>query len=147
MGAALWAEGLCAPRAVVCLAPAGRRGGQTCCSERHVESLAFSTSSTPPEKLSQIKRQKRRMHDDMFKEITNASGTANTELRAWRISLSEKLDTDMDSRRASQVPKYTTQEEMLRILKDQSDTLRHLVELQEKQLEARFPLQSLQNGL
>lgn len=109
------------------------------------ESLSFSASSTPGERLSQIRRRKKRMHDDTFSEIMNTSGTVEMELRAWRISLSEKLGIDMGSRRASQEQERSTQDEMLQIMKHQSDTLRHLGEHQEKHLEARFPLQPLQN--
>ncbi|KAH1185538.1 hypothetical protein KIL84_018287, partial [Mauremys mutica] len=73
-----------------------------------------------------------------------ASGTAETGLRAWRISLTEKLDIDMESRRAFQEHEHVMQDE---IMKNQSDMLRHPVELQEKQLEAKLALQLLQNCL
>ncbi|XP_077678828.1 uncharacterized protein LOC144268103 [Eretmochelys imbricata] len=45
----------------------------------------------------QIRRWKKITHDDTFSEIMNASGTADTELRAWRISLSENLNMDIKS--------------------------------------------------
>ncbi|KAH1178452.1 hypothetical protein KIL84_012154, partial [Mauremys mutica] len=73
-----------------------------------MESLSFSTSSTLGERLFQIRRQKNWMHDDMFSKIMNTSGTAETELRAWKISLSEKLDIDMESKRASQEQEHST---------------------------------------
>lgn len=60
----------------------------------------------------------------------NASWTAGMEIRAWSISLSEKLD--MENRRASQEHQCATQDEVLQIMKDQSDVLRYLVELQKR---------------
>lgn len=85
------------------------------------------------------------MCEDMFNEIMNASGKADTEQSVWRIALSEKLD--MASRTAAQESECGTQQEMLRTLKEQTGRLRHLVDFQEKHLEARLPLQPLQNDI
>ncbi|EMP38612.1 hypothetical protein UY3_04178 [Chelonia mydas] len=62
--------------------------------------------------------------------------SADTELRAWRISLSEKLDMGMESRKASNEYECVAQDEMLRIMRDQADILRCLVELREQKQEA-----------
>lgn len=53
---------------------------------------------------------------------------------------------DIMSRRTAQEKEHGTQE-MLGILKEQKDMLRHLVDLQKKQFEARLPLQPMQNGI
>ncbi|XP_067415905.1 uncharacterized protein [Emydura macquarii macquarii] len=113
-----------------------------------VDNMAFNTppSHTPAERLSQIRRRKKKTWDDMINEVMNTSAAADTELRAWRISLSDKLNMDMDNRKAAQEYDHSTQEEMLRIMGDQSDMLRHLVELQEAQQQDRLPLQPLQNS-
>ncbi|CAM2114463.1 unnamed protein product [Caretta caretta] len=83
------------------------------------------------------------MRSDMFTEILNASGTAEAELRAWTISLSEKLDIDMESRKVSSEQERVVQDEMLQIMRDQADMFRHLAELQEQKQEGRVPLQTL----
>ncbi|EMP28947.1 Ankyrin repeat and SOCS box protein 5 [Chelonia mydas] len=93
--------------------------------------VSFGMLSTPENRLSLIRRRKRK-REDMFTEVMNASETADTELRAWRISLSEKLDMDMKSRKASNEQEQVAQDKMLRIMRDQADMLRRLVELQEQ---------------
>ncbi|CAM5147670.1 unnamed protein product [Eretmochelys imbricata] len=94
--------------------------------------VSFGVSSTPESRLSLIRRRRKRTREDMFTEIMNASRTADTERRAWRISLFEKLDMDMESRKASNERERAVQDEMLRIMRDQSDMLRRLVELQNR---------------
>ncbi|XP_065258106.1 junctional adhesion molecule B isoform X4 [Emys orbicularis] len=103
--------------------------------------LSFGMPSTPESRLSLIRRRRKRMREDMFTEIMNASWTADTELRALRISQSKKLDMDMESRKASNEQERAAQDEMLWIMRDQADMLRHLVKLQEQKQEGRVPLQ------
>lgn len=79
--------------------------------------------------------------NDMFNKIMPLGQL--TELRAWGILLFEKLD--LESRSTSEEQECAAQDVMLWIMRDQLD-VRHLVELQEKQLAARFPRQPLQNG-
>ncbi|XP_077666517.1 uncharacterized protein LOC144261159 [Eretmochelys imbricata] len=105
--------------------------------------VSFSLSSTPESRLSVIRRSRKRTQEDMFTEIMNTSGTADTELRAWRISLSEKLDMDMKSRKASNERECAAQDEMLWIMKDQADMLLRLIELQEQKQKGRVLLQTL----
>nr|XP_048702187.1 uncharacterized protein LOC125634890 [Caretta caretta] len=90
--------------------------------------VSFGSSSTSESRLSVIRRRRKRTREDMFTEITNTSRTADTELRAWRISLSKKLDMDMESRKASNERERAVQDEMLWIMKDQADMLRRLQE-------------------
>ncbi|XP_037750624.1 uncharacterized protein LOC119565781 [Chelonia mydas] len=94
--------------------------------------VSFGVSSTPENRLLMIRRRRKRTWEDMFTERMNASGTAVTELRAWRISLSEKLDMDMESRKTSSEQEWAAQDVVLRIMRNQADMLRHLVELQEQ---------------
>ncbi|XP_073166250.1 basic helix-loop-helix domain-containing protein USF3 isoform X3 [Lepidochelys kempii] len=104
--------------------------------------VSFSGSSTPESRLSLIRRGQR-MQEYMFTKIMNASGTTDAELRTGRISLSEKLDMDMESRKASNEREHAAQDEMLWIMRDQADMLRRWVELQEQKQEGRVPLQTL----
>nr|XP_048675490.1 basic helix-loop-helix domain-containing protein USF3 isoform X3 [Caretta caretta] len=103
--------------------------------------VSFSGSSTPESRLSLIRRGQR-MQEYMFTKIMNASGTTDAELRTGRIS-PEKLDTDMESRKASNEREHAAQDEMLWIMRDQADMLRRWVELQEQKQEGRVPLQML----
>ncbi|XP_053876291.1 uncharacterized protein LOC128832731 [Malaclemys terrapin pileata] len=52
------------------------------------ETLSVGASSTLGQKLSQIRRWKKKTREDMFNELRSDK----TELRAWRITLSENLD-------------------------------------------------------
>ncbi|CAM4580835.1 uncharacterized protein LOC142072618 [Caretta caretta] len=105
--------------------------------------VSFGMSSTPESRLLLIRRRRKRTREDMFTEIMHASGTADPKLRVWRISLSKKLDMDMESRKASNEQECVSQDEMLRIMRDEADMLRHLIELQEQKQEGRVPLQTL----
>ncbi|XP_067391846.1 egl nine homolog 1 isoform X1 [Emydura macquarii macquarii] len=104
---------------------------------------SFTSASTPAERLSQIRRWGKKPLDDVFNKLMNASATADIELRAWKMLLSVKLN--MENRKSSQEQERATQQEMLHIMRGQSDMLRHLVELQEEQQQDRLPLQPLQN--
>ncbi|XP_043346517.1 neuronal growth regulator 1 isoform X3 [Dermochelys coriacea] len=101
------------------------------------ETLSAGASSTPGQRLSQIRRWGKKTREDMVNVLMHTSESDKTELRIWRITLTENLDLD---RRASREQERARQEEMLRIMKEQSDMLRHLVEVQERQLDARVPL-------
>ncbi|XP_073191127.1 uncharacterized protein [Lepidochelys kempii] len=100
------------------------------------ETLSIGTFSTP----GQIRRWKKKTLEDMFNELMHSSKSDKMELRAWRITLSENLDLD---RTACREKERVTQEEMLRSMKEQSDMLRHLAEVQERQLDAKVPLQPM----
>ncbi|XP_043363058.1 uncharacterized protein LOC122458492 [Dermochelys coriacea] len=104
------------------------------------ETLSVSTFSTP----GQIRRWKKKALEDLFNVLMHASNSDKMELRAWRITLSENLDLD---RTACREKECVTQDEMLRIMKEQSDMLRHLAKVQERQLDAKVPLQPMLNRL
>ncbi|XP_074817638.1 neuronal growth regulator 1 isoform X2 [Natator depressus] len=104
------------------------------------ETLSVGASSIPGQRLSQIRRWGKKTREDMFNELMHTSESDKMELRTWRITLSENLDLDRKDRRACREQERAMQEEMVRIMKEQSDMLRHLVEVQERQLDARVPL-------
>ncbi|KAM9115767.1 uncharacterized protein ACDP82_018052 [Pangshura tecta] len=64
------------------------------------ETLSVGASSTLGQRLSQIRRQKKKTWEDMFNELMHVSESDKMVLRAWRITLSENLDVDRDDRRA-----------------------------------------------
>ncbi|XP_077683056.1 uncharacterized protein LOC144270453 [Eretmochelys imbricata] len=96
--------------------------------------------STPSLRLSHIRRQKNRTCNDMFLEFMQSSRTDRAQLNAWRHSVAE-------ARKAYSECDQNMQEEMLRLMGEQTDMMRCLVELQEKQLEYGAPLHPLCNGL
>ncbi|XP_065274072.1 uncharacterized protein LOC135890590 [Emys orbicularis] len=108
------------------------------------ETLSVGASAMPGQRLSQIRRRKKKTRADMFNELMCASESDKSE---WRIALSENLAMHREDRRACREHEHATQEEMLRIMKEQSDMLRRLVEVQEKQPDARVPLQPMLNLL
>nr|XP_023960111.1 uncharacterized protein LOC112059403 [Chrysemys picta bellii] len=110
------------------------------------EILSIGASSTPEQRLSQMRRHKKKTWEDMFDELMHISKSDKMELRAWRITLSENLDVDREDESMLGTSACHTGE-MLRIMKEQSDTLRRLVEVQERQLDARVPLQPMLNLL
>ncbi|XP_065445654.1 immunoglobulin superfamily member 3 isoform X4 [Chrysemys picta bellii] len=111
------------------------------------ETLSVGTSSTLGQRLSQIRRRKKKTQEDMFNELIRAFESDKTECRAWKTTPSENLDMDREDRRACREQERAKQEELLRIMKKQSDMLKHLVEVQERQLDARVPLQPMLNML
>ncbi|XP_044882239.1 uncharacterized protein LOC123375434 isoform X2 [Mauremys mutica] len=56
------------------------------------ENLSVGASSTPGQRLSQIRRWIKKTQEDMFGELMHASESDKTELRAWRITLSKNMD-------------------------------------------------------
>nr|XP_042710132.1 immunoglobulin superfamily member 3 isoform X2 [Chrysemys picta bellii] len=111
------------------------------------ETLSVGTSSTLGQRLSQIRRRKKKTQEDMFNELIRAFESDKTECRAWKTTPSENLDMDREDRRACREQERAKREELLRIMKKQSDMLKHLVEVQERQLDARVPLQPMLNLL
>ncbi|XP_077665464.1 uncharacterized protein LOC144260655 [Eretmochelys imbricata] len=121
------------------------------------------TGSSPSQRLVKIRRRKKRTRDEMFSELMLSSHTNRAQTNAWRQTMSEcrKAQNDREERWWAEESTWQaeerteaerwrqcdgrTQDSMLRLLEDQSNMLQHMVELQEKQLEHRQPLQPLCN--
>ncbi|XP_073191252.1 LOW QUALITY PROTEIN: uncharacterized protein [Lepidochelys kempii] len=107
-------------------------------------SAAANVSSFPPpsQRLSQIRWQKKRTRNDMFSELMQSSGT---DRAVWRDTIAEyRMVADECEERWRQEDQRR-HEETLGILRDQTDMLRRLVEVQERQQDHRLPLQPLLN--
>ncbi|KAM9120110.1 uncharacterized protein ACDP82_016243 isoform 1-T2 [Pangshura tecta] len=104
-------------------------------------SAAWGSPSTPTAGLFQIRRRPKRTRDDAPRETMNASGRADTELRT---AVSVKMD--VMSRAQAKETERRMQQEVLGILKEQTDILRRLLDLQERYFKSRLPLQPLQNN-
>ncbi|CAM2112165.1 unnamed protein product [Caretta caretta] len=63
--------------------------------------------STPVERLSQVRRRKKRTWDDRFNEILHANTASNREHRAWKINIADSLEKE----RVEKSKAYKSQQE------------------------------------
>ncbi|XP_065408143.1 uncharacterized protein LOC135972770 [Chrysemys picta bellii] len=122
-------------------------------------SAAANSSSLPPpsRRLSQIRRRKKRTQDEMFSEIMESSRSDRAHLNEWKETVSKyrKEASERKERRDQREERRDARDERWRqadqrrqdatlgLLREQTDMLRRLVELQEQLLENRLPLQPL----
>ncbi|XP_065421129.1 SRRM2 protein homolog rsr-2-like [Chrysemys picta bellii] len=129
-------------------------------------SAAANSSSLPPpsRRLSQIRRRKKRTRDEMFSEIMESSRSDRAHLNEWKETVSKyrKEASEREDRRDQREDRRDQREDRrdarderwrqedqrrqdatLGLLREQTDMLRRLVELQERLLENRLPLQPL----
>ncbi|XP_074812776.1 uncharacterized protein LOC141989752 [Natator depressus] len=99
--------------------------------------------SSPSLRLSQIRRQKNRTHDDMFYKLMQSSCTDRAQLNAWRHSVLEARKALSEREEQTQEHKKQRQEVMLKLMVEQRDMMKHLVQLQESQQEHRPPAASI----
>nr|XP_048720212.1 uncharacterized protein LOC125642619 [Caretta caretta] len=138
------------------LDPAGREGTSAAC-------VSMITGSSPSQRLVKIRKKKKRTRDEMFSELMLSSRTDRAQTNAWRQIMSEcrKAQNDREERWRAEESKWRAenraeaqmwwdrderrQDSMLRLLEDQTSMLQCMVELQQRQLEHRLPLQPLCN--
>ncbi|XP_065413983.1 SRRM2 protein homolog rsr-2-like [Chrysemys picta bellii] len=136
-------------------------------------SAAANSSSLPPpsRRLSQIRRHKKKTRDEMFSEIMESSRSDRAHLNEWKETVSkyrkeaseredrrdqrEDMRDQREDRRDQREERRDARDERWRqedqrrqdatlgLLREQTDMLRHLVELQERLQENRLPLQPL----
>ncbi|XP_065451103.1 uncharacterized protein LOC135983397 [Chrysemys picta bellii] len=115
-------------------------------------SAAANSSSLPPpsRRLSQIRRRKKRTRDEMFSEIMESSRSDRAHLNEWKETVSKyrKEASEREDRRDARDERWRQEDQRrqdatLGLLREQTDMLRRLVELQERLLENRLPLQPL----
>nr|XP_048720956.1 uncharacterized protein LOC125642978 [Caretta caretta] len=138
------------------LDPAGREGTSAAC-------VSMITGSSPSQRLVKLRKKKKRTRDEMFSELMLSSHTDRAQMNAWRQIMSEgrKAQNDRGERWRAEESKWRAEERaeaqmwwqrderrqdsMLRLLADQTSMLQCMVELQQRQLEHRLPLQPLSN--
>ncbi|XP_065409692.1 myb/SANT-like DNA-binding domain-containing protein 2 [Chrysemys picta bellii] len=124
-------------------------------------SAAANSSSLPPpsRRLSQIRRQKKKTRDDMFAEIMESTRSDRVHLNEWKDTVSKyrKEASEREDRRDQREERRDARDERwwqedqrrqdatLGLLCEQTDMLRCLVKLQERQQDNRVPLQPLYN--
>ncbi|XP_073189509.1 uncharacterized protein [Lepidochelys kempii] len=115
-----------------------------------------TSGSSPSQRLVKLRKKKKRTRDEMFSELMLSSHTDRAQTNAWRQIMSEcrKAQNDREERwRAEERAEAQMwrqrderrQDSMLRLLEDQTSMLQCMVELQQRQLEHRLPLQPLCN--
>ncbi|XP_053894375.1 uncharacterized protein LOC128842407 [Malaclemys terrapin pileata] len=115
-------------------------------------SAAANSSNIPPpsRRLSQIRRRKKRTRDKMFSEIMESRRSDRANLNEWKETVSKyrKEASEREDRRDARDERWRQEDQRskdatLGLLREQTDMLRRLVELQERLLENRLPLQPL----
>ncbi|XP_053863899.1 uncharacterized protein LOC128825417 isoform X1 [Malaclemys terrapin pileata] len=129
-------------------------------------SAAANSSSLPPpsRRLSQIRRRKKKTRNEMFSEIMESSRSDRAHLNEWKETVAKyrKEAIEREDRRDQREDRRDQREERrdarderwrqedqrrqdatLGLLREQTDMLRRLVELQERLQENRLPLQPL----
>ncbi|XP_074973938.1 uncharacterized protein LOC142068529 [Caretta caretta] len=134
------------------LDPAGGEGTSAAC-------VSMNTGSSPSQRLVKIRKKKNAL-EMKCSELMQSSHTDRAQTNAWRQIMSEcrKAQNDREERwRAEERAEERAeaqmwwqrderrQDSMLRLLEDQTSMLQCMVELQQRQLEHRLPLQPLCN--
>ncbi|XP_048692480.2 uncharacterized protein LOC125630493 [Caretta caretta] len=145
------------------LDPAGGEGISAAC-------VSMITGPSPSQKLVKIRKKKKHTRDEMFSELMLSAHIDRAQTNAWRQIMSEcrKAQNDREERWRAEESKWRAEESkwraedraeaqmwrqrderrqdsMLRLLEDQTSMLQCMVELQQRQLEHRLPLQPLCN--
>ncbi|XP_074800624.1 THO complex subunit 1 isoform X1 [Natator depressus] len=125
--------------------------------------VSMITGSSPSQRLVKIRKKKKCTRDEMFSELMLSSHTDRAQTNAWRQIMSDcrKAQNDQEERWRAEESKWRAEERaearmwrqrdgrrqdsMLRLLEDQTSMLQCMVELQQRQLEHRLPLQPLCN--
>ncbi|XP_050786928.1 golgin subfamily A member 6-like protein 10 [Gopherus flavomarginatus] len=133
----------------------------------------FSSLPTPSRRLSQIRRTKKKTQDKMFSEIMEVTHNERAHLNEWKdvVAKYRKDACEREDRRDQREDRRDEREDrrdvrderwwqedqrcrqedqrwrdaMLQLLRDQTDILQRLVDLQEEQRGHRVPLQPLCN--
>ncbi|XP_074977777.1 uncharacterized protein LOC142069684 [Caretta caretta] len=127
--------------------------------ETSAANVSILPLSSPSQRLVKIRRRKKCTCDEMFSELMLSSCPEKGQQNAWRQTMleSRKARYERVDRWQVEDNKWRVederwrqladkrQESMLRLLEDQTDMLRHMVEVQERQHEHSPPLQPLCN--
>ncbi|KAM9143227.1 uncharacterized protein ACDP82_007204 [Pangshura tecta] len=123
----------------------------------------FSSLPTPSQRLAKLRRRKKKMRDEMFSDIMEVTCKERAHLNEWKevVSNYRKDASEREDRRDTRDERWWQEDRQedqrwrqedqrwrdatLGLLRDQTDMLRRLVELQERQQDHRVPLQPLYN--
>ncbi|KAM9169277.1 uncharacterized protein ACDP82_013388 [Pangshura tecta] len=112
----------------------------------------FSSLPTPSQRLAKIRQRKKKTRDEMFPDIMEVTRKERAHLNEWKevVSNYRKDASEREDRRDTRNERWQQEDRRWRdatlgLLRDQTDMLWHLVELQERQQDHRVPLQPLYN--
>ncbi|KAM9143939.1 uncharacterized protein ACDP82_007654 [Pangshura tecta] len=112
----------------------------------------FSSLPTPSRRLPQIRRWKKKTRDEMFSEIMEVTHNERAHVNEWKdvVSNYRKDAGEREDRRDARDERWQQEDQRWRdatlgLLRDQTDMLWRLVDLQERQQDHRVPLQPLYN--
>ncbi|KAM9128870.1 uncharacterized protein ACDP82_010076 [Pangshura tecta] len=116
----------------------------------------FSRLPTPSQRLAKIRRRKKRTREEMFSDIMEVTRKERAHLNEWKevVSMYRKDASEREDRRDTRDERWRQEDRQedqrwrdatLGLLRDQTDMLWRLVELQERQQDHRVPLQPLYN--
>ncbi|XP_065440580.1 uncharacterized protein LOC135981550 [Chrysemys picta bellii] len=104
------------------------------------------TLSSDSQRLSQIRRRRKRTRDDMFSELMGCSRAKSTLQSQWRENLSQMHRSHMEREERWRQEDQQATQTLLGLMREQTDTLRRLVDvLQDWRQEDRALLQSICN--
>ncbi|KAM7176381.1 uncharacterized protein RBU57_002109 [Macrochelys suwanniensis] len=116
-----------------------------------VSSVSLPTRGSPSQRLAQIRwRKKKRTRDDMFSELMVCSRNEAAQRRE-DVSRSEQAVSEREQRAEAREDRWRVEDQqttqmLLGLMREQTDTLRHLVDvLQERRQEERAPLYVISN--
>ncbi|XP_073185552.1 uncharacterized protein [Lepidochelys kempii] len=114
---------------------------------REGTSAAANVSSLPPpsQRLSHMRRRKKRTCDEMFSELMQSSGTDRAQQNVWKDTIAEYRKVANEREERWRQEDQRRHEATLGLLQDQTDMLRRLVEVHERQQDHRLLLQPLFN--
>ncbi|XP_050822879.1 uncharacterized protein LOC127057815 [Gopherus flavomarginatus] len=100
----------------------------------------FSSLPTPSRRLSQISQRKKKTRDEMFSEIMEVTCNERAHLNEWKdmVAKYRKDASEREDRRDARDERWRQEDQRwwdttLGLLRDQTDMLRHMMELQEWQ--------------
>ncbi|KAM9149677.1 uncharacterized protein ACDP82_006655 [Pangshura tecta] len=116
----------------------------------------FSSLPTPSQRLSKIRWRKKKTREKMFSDIMEVTRKERAHLNEWKemVSKYRKDASEREDRRDTRDERWQQEDRQedqrwrdatLGLLRDQTDMLRRLVELQERQQDHRVPLHPLYN--
>ncbi|KAM9133931.1 uncharacterized protein ACDP82_009463 [Pangshura tecta] len=119
----------------------------------------FSSLPTPSQRLAKIRQRKKKTRDEMFSYIMEVTRKERDHLNEWKevVSNYRKDASEREDRRDTRDERWRQEDQRWRqkgqwwrdatlgLLRDQTDMLRRLVELQEWQQNHRVPVHPLYN--
>ncbi|KAM7163321.1 uncharacterized protein RBU57_008969 [Macrochelys suwanniensis] len=102
-------------------------------------SVSRSTHSSPSQRLAQIRRRKKRTRDEMFSELVVCSRTEAAQQTQWRENMSQYQRSYSEREDRWQQEDQQVTQTLLGLMREQTDTLRHLVDVLQDRSNLGYP--------